>query len=146
MIDCSYLRLIEPSYIRIIDTMCQMHQHISKKRCSMMLASNMQDLSQKHKLLCQMTLASHKGHLVTCAEATGQVSDEPIIKLAQSETIKHDSQQCKRHVYHHRKCKKQKSEDMPWRNPWQAQCDSHMGVTCGLAQENVDSSAIQILV
>jgi len=34
-----------------------------------------------------MTLASHKGHLVTCAEATGRVSDEPIIKLARSKTI-----------------------------------------------------------
>jgi len=39
----------------------------------------------------QMILASHKRHLVTCAEATCQVSDKSIIKLAQSETIKHDS-------------------------------------------------------
>jgi len=37
-----------------------------------------------------MMLVSHEGHFVTCAEATGRVSNEPIIKLAQSEMIKHD--------------------------------------------------------
>ena len=40
------------------------------------------------------------------------------------------------------KAKEQKSKDMPGRNPQQAWRDSHVGVTCGLAQENVDSSAI----
>jgi len=29
---------------------------------------------------------------------------------------------------------KLKSEELPWRNPWWAQCDIHAGATCGLAQ------------
>ena len=36
-------------------------------------------------------LAIHKKYLVTCAEATDQVSDGPIINLAQSETIEYDA-------------------------------------------------------
>ena len=37
-----------------------------------------------------MMLAIHKEYLVICVEATDQVSNSPIIKLAQLETIKYD--------------------------------------------------------
>ena len=76
-----------------------------------------------------MIQASHEEHLAACAVLICQISAGPIIKLAWSEMIMYVIDRNAKGMCTVLASAKEKSEDLPRRNPQLARCDAHMVIT-----------------